>query len=541
MVAKDLEFGVNARAKILAGVEKLANAVAVTLGPRGRHVVIAKKYGGPHVTKDGVSVAKEISLKDPYEDIGAQLIRQVASKTADLAGDGTTTATVLARAIAVEGSKVVAAGLNPMDIKRGMELAVAEVIKDLKKRSRPVHDNAEIAQVGTISANGDRLIGEKIAEAMSYVGKEGVITVEEAKGVEFEVQIVEGLQFDRGYLSPYFMTNPEKGTVDFENPFILMYDKKIHSMKDLVNICNSIAQASRALVIIADDFDNEVISTLVLNKIQNNLKFVAVKSPGYGDTKKELLTDIAILTNGSVVSEDFGTRLENVTVEMLGQAKRVIINRETTTIVGGSGSKENIEQRVAEIRQLISITKSPYDQEKMQERIAKLTGGIAVLKVGGTTEVEVKERKDRVDDALHATRAAVEEGIVPGGGSALLFSVKVLKDLKAKNTDQQAGIDIIKKALEAPIRQIATNAGIDSSEVVYNVSRHKNTNYGFDAQNLEYGDMMKLGIIDPTKVVRTALEDAVSVSSLLITTEAVIVDSPIEEKDKVPNQGGGMY
>jgi chaperonin GroEL len=542
MASKEVKFGTEARAKILEGVDILANAVKVTLGPKGRNVVIRRAYGGPHITKDGVTVAKEISLKDQYQDVGAQLIKQVASKTADIAGDGTTTATVLAQAIVREGAKAVAAGLNPMDLKRGIDLAVAAVVKDIKSRSRPVSGTQEIAQVGTISANGDASIGAKIAEAMEKVGEEGVITVEEAKGLEFEVEVVEGMQLDRGYLSPYFMTNPDRGTVDFENPFILLYDKKITSIQSLIPILEQAHGAGRPLLIIADDVEGEALATLIINKVRNNIRVAAIKAPGYGERRKDLLEDIAVLTGGTVISEDFGLKLETATVQQIGSAHRVLINRDTTTIVHGKGPKAEIEARVELIRTIIASSQSEYDKEKHQERLAKLTGGVAVLKVGGATEVEVKERKDRVDDALHATKAAVEEGIVAGGGTTLLLASKILDSLIVANPDIQAGVNIIKKALQAPIRQIAENAGQDGAIVAGRVlDNHDNiSNFGYDAQNLIYVDMIEAGIIDPTKVVRTALEDAASVSSLLVTTEAVIIDLPEEIKPQQPPMGLGQ-
>lgn len=539
MASKEVKFGVEARAKILRGVDILADAVKVTLGPKGRNVAIRRAYGGPHITKDGVTVAKEINLKDQYEDIGAQLIKQVASKTADLAGDGTTTATVLAQAIAREGAKAVAAGLNPMDIKRGIDLAVLTVVKDIKSRSKDVTTNQEIAQVGTISANGDKLIGEKIAEAMEKVGKEGVITVEEGKGVDFEVNVVEGMQIDRGYLSPYFINRPDKGNIDLDGSFVLLYDKKISTMQSLVPILEQVIPTNRGIVIVADDIEGEALATLILNKVKQNYKIAAIKAPGYGERKKDLMQDLAILTGGTIISEDFGVRLEDAKIEMLGQARRVIINRDTTTIVDGAGTKEAIEERVAEIRNIIAESQSEYDKEKHAERLGKLIGGVAILKVGGMTEVEVKERKDRVDDALHATRAAVEEGIVAGGGTTLLLATQALEALASANvanSDILAGINIVRKALQAPIRQIAENAGVDGAVVAGKVLDNLNNvaNFGFDAQNLVYVDMIEAGIIDPTKVVRTALEDAASVSSLLITTEAIIVDLPEDVKPQQP-------
>jgi chaperonin GroEL len=541
MAKKEVKFGLEARTKILQGVDILANAVKVTLGPKGRSVVMSRPYGGPHITKDGVTVAKEINLEDEYQNIGAQLIKQVASKTADIAGDGTTTSTVLAQAIVQEGSKAVAAGLNPMDLKRGIDLATSTVIKAIKEKSRPVNDQKEIAQVGTISANGDTEIGTKIAEAMEKVGKEGVITVEVTTGLGFDVAVVEGMSFDRGYLSPYFATNTEKMIAELENPLILIYDKKISALQPLLPVLEHAAQTSRSLLIIAEEVESEALATLVLNKVRAGLKVAAIKAPGFGQLRRDMLDDIATLTGGTVVSEDVGIKLELVTPQMLGTAKKIIIARDTTTIIEGAGTSEDIAARVESIRTIISEAESSYDREKLQERLAKLAGGIAVLKVGGATEVEVKERKDRVDDALHATRAAVQEGIVPGGGTTLLLATKALKAIETTglNSDVIAGIAIVERALQAPIKQIATNAGVDGAVVAGKVLElsEGNPTIGFDAQNLVYVDMMEAGIIDPTKVVRAALEDAASVSSLLITTEAVIIDLP-EDKPQQPQHPG---
>ena len=532
-MAKELKFGTDARALVLQGADILADAVKVTLGPKGRNVVLDKSFGAPRVTKDGVSVAKEISLSNKFQNMGAQMLREVASKTNDIAGDGTTTATVLAQAIVREGSKAVAAGLNPMDLKRGIDAAVAKVVEDVKSKSKPIKSHEEIAQVATISANGDKQIGEKIAEAMDRVGKEGVITVEEAKGLEFELDVVEGMMFDRGYLSPYFVTNSEKMTTELENPFILLFEKKLSGLQQMLPLLEAVVQSQRPLLIIAEDVEGEALATLVVNKLRGGLKIAAVKAPGFGDRRKAMLEDLAILTEGTLVSEDVGIKLENVTIDMLGSAKKVVITKEETTIVDGIGDKANIEARCGQIRNQIEDTTSDYDREKLQERLAKLSGGVAVLKVGGVTEVEVKERKDRVDDALHATRAAVEEGIVPGGGSTLLYASKALDGFEGANDDQKAGINIVRRALQAPIRQIVENAGLDGAVVAGKLLESKDTDYGFDAQNLEYCDLVKTGIIDPTKVVRTALQDAASVASLLITTEALVADAPEE------NNGGG--
>ncbi|MEL7688545.1 chaperonin GroEL [Citromicrobium bathyomarinum] len=535
MAAKDVKFSREAREGILKGVDTLANAVKVTLGPKGRNVVIDKSFGAPRITKDGVTVAKEIELKDKFENMGAQMIKEVASKANDAAGDGTTTATVLAQAIVTEGMKSVAAGMNPMDLKRGIDLAVGKVVEDLKGRSKDVSGTSEIAQVGVISANGDREVGEKIAEAMEKVGKEGVITVDESKGLEFELETVEGMQFDRGYLSPYFITNPDKMTVELDDPYILIFEKKLSNLQSMLPILEAAVQSGRPLLIIAEDIEGEALATLVVNKLRGGLKVAAVKAPGFGDRRKAMLQDIAILTKGEMVSEDLGIKLENVTLNMLGQAKRVTIDKDNTTIVDGAGDEADIQARVNEIRTQIENTSSDYDKEKLQERLAKLAGGVAVIKVGGATEVEVKERKDRVDDALHATRAAVEEGIVPGGGTALLYATKALDGLKGENDDQTRGVDIVRKAILAPIRQIATNAGHDGAVVTGNLLREGDETQGFNAATDTYENLVKAGVIDPTKVVRTALQDAASVAGLLITTEAAISEVP---EDK--SSGGGM-
>ncbi|GAA0759765.1 chaperonin GroEL [Erythromicrobium ramosum] len=540
MAAKDVKFGREAREGILRGVDILANAVKVTLGPKGRNVVIDKSFGAPRITKDGVTVAKEIELKDKFENMGAQMLREVASKANDSAGDGTTTATVLAQAIVTEGMKSVAAGMNPMDLKRGIDQAVIAVVENLKSRSKDVSDSSEIAQVGIISANGDREVGEKIAEAMEKVGKEGVITVEEAKGLEFELDVVEGMQFDRGYLSPYFITNPDKMTVELDNPYILIHEKKLSNLQAMLPILEAVVQSGRPLLIIAEDIEGEALATLVVNKLRGGLKVAAVKAPGFGDRRKAMLQDIAILTKGEMISEDLGIKLENVTVGMLGQAKKVSIDKDNTTIVDGAGAADDIKARVAEIRTQIDNTSSDYDREKLQERLAKLAGGVAVIKVGGATEVEVKERKDRVDDALHATRAAVEEGIVPGGGTALLYATKALEGLKGANEDQTRGIDIIRKAITAPIKQIAQNAGHDGAVVAGNLLREDDETQGFNAATDVYENLVKAGVIDPTKVVRTALQDAASVAGLLITTEAAIVERPEDKpaSPPMPDMGG---
>jgi chaperonin GroEL len=537
MAAKDVKFSRDARERILRGVDILADAVKVTLGPKGRNVVIDKSFGAPRITKDGVTVAKEIELKDKFENMGAQMVREVASKTNDIAGDGTTTATVLAQSIVREGMKSVAAGMNPMDLKRGIDLAVGKVIENLKTASKDVQGSSEIAQVGIISANGDREVGEKIAEAMEKVGKEGVITVEEAKGLEFELDVVEGMQFDRGYLSPYFITNPEKMQVELADPYILIHEKKLSNLQAMLPILEAVVQSSRPLLIIAEDIEGEALATLVVNKLRGGLKVAAVKAPGFGDRRKAMLEDIAILTGGEMISEDLGIKLENVTTNMLGQAKRVTIDKDNTTIVDGNGTREAIEARVGAIRQQIETTTSDYDREKLQERLAKLAGGVAVIKVGGATEIEVKERKDRVDDALHATRAAVEEGIVPGGGVALLYAARSLEGLKGENDDQTRGIDIVRKALQSPVRQIAENAGWDGAVVAGKLLEQKDVEHGFNAQTEEYENLVKAGVIDPTKVVRTALQDAASVAGLLITTEASIAEVP-EDKPAMAGAGG---
>ena len=529
MAAKDIMFATDARAKMLKGVETLAKTVKVTLGPKGRNVILDKSYGAPKITKDGVSVAKEVELSDKFENMGAQLVKEVAQKTADKAGDGTTTATVLAEAIIREGCKAVAAGMNPMDLKRGIDMAVEAVVADIKSRSVAIKTSEEIAQVGTISANGDRSIGEYLARAMEKVGNEGVITVEDAKGLETELDVVEGMQFDRGYLSPYFITNAEKMVCEYENPFVLLYDQKVSNLQPLIPVLESIVQSGRALVIIAEDIEGEALATLVVNRIRGGLKVCAVKAPGFGDRRKAMLEDIAILTGGQVISEELGMKLENVTLDMLGSAKRVEITKDETTIIDGDGEKDLIEARAAQIRKQIEETSSDYDREKLQERLAKLSGGVAVLRVGGASEVEVKEKKDRIDDALNATRAAVKEGVVAGGGVALLYSAKVLDSLKPENQDQKVGIDIIRKATQAPIRQIAENAGVDGAVVAGKLLESTDTNFGYNAQSGEYTDMVKAGIIDPTKVVRTALQDAASVGGLLITTEAMVTEAPQKE------------
>ena len=540
MSAKHVVFGAEARERMLKGVDTLANAVKVTLGPKGRNVVIEKSFGAPRTTKDGVTVAKEIELEDKLENMGAQMLREVASKANDVAGDGTTTATVLAQAIVREGLKRVAAGMNPMDLKRGIDKASAEVVKDLAHHSKKVKSNEEIAQVGTISANGDTEVGAMIAEAMAKVGNEGVITVEEAKSLETELDVVEGMQFDRGYLSPYFITNPDKMIAELEDPFILLHESKLSSLQPMLPILENVVQSQKPLLIIAEDVDGEALATLVVNKLRGGLKIAAVKAPGFGDRRKAMLQDIAVLTGGQVISEDLGIKLENVSMDMLGTAKKVAITKDDTTIVDGAGAKKDLEARVSQIRKQIEDTSSDYDKEKLQERLAKLAGGVAVIKVGGATEVEVKERKDRVGDALNATRAAVEEGIVPGGGTALLAAASNI-DVKGLNADEQAGIDIVRKALEAPVRQIAENAGVEGSVVVDQIRRGKGKGFGFNAQTEEYGDLVAMGVIDPVKVVRSALQNAASVAGLLITTEAAIVDKP-EDKSSAPAMPdmGGM-
>jgi chaperonin GroEL len=539
MAAKEVKFAADARERMLKGVDILANAVKVTLGPKGRNVVIDKSFGAPRTTKDGVTVAKEIELEDKFENMGAQMVREVASKTNDLAGDGTTTATVLAQSIVREGAKAVAAGMNPMDLKRGVDMAVSAAIADLVKRSKKIKTSEEVAQVGTISANGEREIGEMIAEAMQKVGNEGVITVEEAKTAETELDVVEGMQFDRGYLSPYFITNADKMITEMDDPYILLHEKKLSNLQAMLPLLEATVQSSRPLLIIAEDVEGEALATLVVNKLRGGLKVAAVKAPGFGDRRKAMLEDIAVLTGGQVISEDLGIKLENVTLDMLGRAKRVSIDKENTTIVDGAGKKSDIEARCSQIRKQVEDTTSDYDREKLQERLAKLAGGVAVLKVGGATEIEVKERKDRVDDALNATRAAVEEGIVPGGGVALLRAKKAVEALSSDNADIAAGLKIVSKALEAPIRQISVNAGCEGSIVVGKVLE-KTGNFGFNAQTEEYGDMIAAGIMDPTKVVRVALQDAASVASLLITTEAMIAEAPKKEAAAPAMPGGGM-
>ncbi|CAH1649253.1 MAG: chaperonin GroEL [Chelatococcus sp.] len=538
MAAKEVKFSSDAREKMLRGVDILANAVKVTLGPKGRNVVIEKSFGAPRITKDGVTVAKEIELDDKFENMGAQMVREVASKTNDLAGDGTTTATVLAQAIVKEGAKAVAAGMNPMDLKRGIDLATVEAIKDIEKRAKKVKSSEEVAQVGTISSNGDTAIGEMIAHAMQKVGNEGVITVEEAKTAETELDVVEGMQFDRGYLSPYFITNAEKMIAELEDPYILIHEKKLSSLQAMLPVLEAVVQSGKPLVIIAEDVEGEALATLVVNKLRGGLKVAAVKAPGFGDRRKAMLEDIAILTAGQVISEDIGIKLENVTLQMLGRAKRIRIEKENTTIIDGSGKKKDIEARVGQIKAQIEETTSDYDREKLQERLAKLAGGVAVIRVGGATEIEVKEKKDRVDDALNATRAAVEEGIVPGGGTALLRAKAAVAKLKDENADVQAGINIVLKALEAPIRQIVENAGVEGSIVVGKITENKSSTYGFNAQTEQYVDMLEAGIVDPAKVVRTALQDAASVAGLLVTTEAMVAELP-KEKPAMPMGGGG--
>ncbi|RDW14692.1 chaperonin GroEL [Paracoccus thiocyanatus] len=536
MAAKEVKFNSDARDRMLKGVNILADAVKVTLGPKGRNVVIDKSFGAPRITKDGVTVAKEIELSDKFENMGAQMVREVASRTNDEAGDGTTTATVLAQAIVREGLKSVAAGLNPMDLKRGIDMATAKVVESIKAAARPVNDSSEVAQVGTISANGEAFIGQQIAEAMQRVGNEGVITVEENKGMETEVEVVEGMQFDRGYLSPYFVTNADKMIAELEDAYILLHEKKLSSLQPMVPLLEAVIQSQKPLLIIAEDVEGEALATLVVNKLRGGLKIAAVKAPGFGDRRKAMLQDIAILTGGQVISEDLGMKLENVTIDMLGRAKKVSINKDNTTVVDGAGEKAEIEARVAQIRQQIEETTSDYDREKLQERVAKLAGGVAVIRVGGMTEIEVKERKDRVDDALNATRAAVQEGIVVGGGVALVQGAKALEGLAGANSDQDAGIALVRRALEAPMRQIAENAGVDGAVVAGKVRESSDKAFGFNAQTEEYGDMFKFGVIDPAKVVRTALEDAASVAGLLITTEAMIAEKP-EPKAAA---GGGM-
>ena len=543
MAAKDVKFAVDARDKMLRGVDILANAVKVTLGPKGRNVVLDKSFGAPRITKDGVTVAKEIELEDKFENMGAQMVREVASKTSDQAGDGTTTATVLAAAIVKEGVKGVAAGMNPMDLKRGVDLAVEAVVEDLKKHSKSITSNDEIAQVGTISANGDQEVGRFLAEAMKKVGNEGVITVEEAKSLETELEVVEGMQFDHGYISPYFITNADKMRVELEDPYILIYEKKLSALNDFLPLLEAVVQAGKPLLIIAEDVEGEALATLVVNKLRGGLKVAAVKAPGFGDRRKAMLQDIAILTGGTAISEDLGIKLDHVKLDMLGKAKKVMIDKENTTIVNGAGKKKDIEGRVAQIKAEIEETTSDYDREKLQERLAKLAGGVAVIRVGGATEVEVKERKDRVDDAMHATRAAVEEGILPGGGVALLRAVEALKRVKTANEDQKHGVEIVKKAITWPARQIAINAGEDGSIVVGNILEKDTYAYGFDAQANEFGNLVTKGIIDPTKVVRVALQDGASIASLLITTEAMVAEKPKKEAPMpaMPSGGGMDY
>ncbi len=539
MAAKDVRFSSDARDRILRGIEILNNAVKVTLGPKGRNVVLEKSFGAPRITKDGVTVAKEIELADKFENLGAQLVREVASKTNDLAGDGTTTATVLAAAIAREGIKAVAAGLNPMDLKRGIDAAVSAVIADLKKNSKKVTSNDEIAQVGTISANGDKSIGEMIANAMQKVGNEGVITVEEAKSLETELDVVEGMQFDRGYLSPYFITNAEKMTVELEDPYILVHEKKLSSLQALLPVLEAVVQTGKPLLIVAEDVEGEALATLVVNKLRGGLKVAAVKAPGFGDRRKAMLEDISTLTAGQMISEELGIKLENVSLQMLGRAKRVRIEKEATTIIDGAGDRKDIEARIGQIKSQIADTTSDYDREKLQERLAKLAGGVAVIRVGGASEVEVKEKKDLVEDALNATRAAVEEGVLPGGSVPLLRAIKALDGIKVANSDQRTGVEIVRKAIQSPARQIIDNSGADGAVIVGKLIENSSYSYGYDAQNGEYGDMIKLGIIDPTKVVRTALQDAASVAGLVVTTEATVVEAPKKEAPAMPG-GGGM-
>jgi chaperonin GroEL len=546
MAAKDVRFSTDARDKMLRGVDTLANAVRVTLGPKGRNVVLDKSFGAPRITKDGVTVAKEIELEDKFENMGAQMVREVAQKTNDQAGDGTTTATVLAQSIVKEGAKSVAAGMNPMDLKRGIDIAVSAVVKEIERRAKKVGSSAEVAQVGTISSNGDKTIGKMIADAMQKVGNEGVITVEEAKALDTEVEIVEGMQFDRGYLSPYFITNAEKMVAELEDAYVLLHEKKLSGLQAMLPVLEAVVQSGRPLVIVAEDVEGEALATLVVNKLRGGLKVAAVKAPGFGDRRKAMLEDIAILTGGQLISEDLGIKLENVNLQMLGRAKKVIIEKEKTTIVGGSGKKKDIEARVGQIKAQIEETTSDYDREKLQERLAKLAGGVAVIRVGGATEIEVKEKKDRVEDALNATRAAVEEGIVPGGGVALLRAKRAVGKLSNDNSDIQAGINILLRALESPVRQIAENAGVEGSIVVGKIIENKSETFGFDAQKEEYVDLVDAGIIDPAKVVRAALQDAASVAGLLITTEAMVAELPKEPTPPMPGGGGmggmgGMY
>jgi chaperonin GroEL len=533
MAAKDVKFSTEARERMLRGVDTLANAVRVTLGPKGRNVVLEKSFGAPRITKDGVTVAKEIELEDKFENMGAQMVREVASKTSDVAGDGTTTATVLAQAIVKEGAKSVAAGMNPMDLKRGIDLAVEAIVEDLKAHAKKVTSNEEIAQIGTISANGDAEIGKFLADAMKKVGNEGVITVEEAKSLDTELEVVEGMQFDRGYVSPYFVTNAEKMRVELEDPYVLIHEKKLSTLQPMLPLLEAVVQSGKPLLVVAEDVEGEALATLVVNRLRGGLKVAAVKAPGFGDRRKAMLEDIAILTGGTAISEDLGIKLENVTLKMLGRAKKVVIDKENTTIVNGAGAKKDIEARITQIKAQIEETTSDYDREKLQERLAKLAGGVAVIRVGGATEVEVKERKDRVDDAMHATRAAVEEGILPGGGVALLRALKALDGLKTTNADQKAGIDIVRRALQVPARQIVQNAGEDGSLVVGKLLENSSYNWGFNAATGEYEDLVRAGVVDPAKVVRTALQDAASIAALLITTEALVADKP-KKAEPVP-------
>jgi chaperonin GroEL len=538
MAAKEVKFSTDARDKMLRGVDILANAVKVTLGPKGRNVVIDKAFGAPRITKDGVTVAKEIELADKFENMGAQMVREVASRTSDLAGDGTTTATILAHAIVREGAKAVAAGMNPMDLKRGVDLAVDAIVDDLEKHAKKVTNNDEIAQIGTISANGDKEIGRFLAQAMQKVGNEGVITVEEAKSLETELEVVEGMQFDRGYVSPYFITNPEKMRVELEDPYILVHEKKLSALQSMLPLLEAVVQSGKPLLIIAEDVEGEALATLVVNKLRGGLKVVAVKAPGFGDRRKAMLEDIAILSGGTVISEDLGIKLENVTLDMLGKAKRIVVEKENTTIIDGAGKKQDIQARVQQIKVQIEETTSDYDREKLEERLAKLAGGVAVIRVGGATEIEVRERKDRVDDALHATRAAVEEGVLPGGGVPLLRAIRTLDKLSVENDDQKAGIDIVRRALQIPARQIAINSGEDGSVVVGKLLEQRDYNWGFNAATGEYQDLVKAGVIDPAKVVRTALQDAASVAALLITTEALVAEKPKKEAAPATPAGG---
>ncbi len=541
MAAKEVRFSADARQRMLRGVDILADAVKVTLGPKGRNVVIDKSFGAPRITKDGVTVAKEIELADKFENMGAQMVREVASKTNDIAGDGTTTATVLAQAIVREGVKSVAAGMNPMDLKRGIDLAVEAAVEDIKARAKKITGTDEVAQVGTISANGDKSIGKMIAEAMKKVGNEGVITVEEAKSLDTELDVVEGMQFDRGYLSPYFITNADKMIAELDSPYILLFEKKLSGLQAMLPVLEAVVQSGKPLLIIAEDVEGEALATLVVNKLRGGLKIAAVKAPGFGDRRKAMLEDMAILTGGQLISEDLGIKLENVTLDMLGRAKKVLVEKENTTIVDGSGKKADLQARIGQIRAQIEETTSDYDREKLQERLAKLAGGVAIIKVGGATEVEVKEKKDRVDDAMHATKAAVEEGVVAGGGSALLYAIRALDKIRTANDDQKVGIEIVRRALQAPVRQIAENAGYDGAVVAGKMLEQKDTSFGFDAQKGDYGDMVKAGIIDPVKVVRTALQDAASVAGLLVTTEAMIAEKPEKKAPMMPpGADGGM-